>query len=234
VTTGNSLRIKHLTEAATGTAYPRLIEALGRCSPEDVGDPWGWLEFPLTMMRAPAARGIGPSNLRSHRCSRSSSRLRLAEIDRTHRRQHVGARPHIDHIEARRPGPHVAATGIRARGNKHQAIGGPRILLSLPTNSVAVRSSRGRFMSNTTAGRSPRLRTAQHVQCPESSRAVRGRSAVPNNRSKKNDRQSSLNTTGNYRPTTNSYLQNKPEKPLAFVDAGQYLFGVNQRQYAAL
>jgi hypothetical protein len=25
--------------------YPRLIEAVGRCPPEDVGEPWGYREF---------------------------------------------------------------------------------------------------------------------------------------------------------------------------------------------
>jgi hypothetical protein len=28
-----------------GIAYPRLIEASGRCPPEDVGGPWGYREF---------------------------------------------------------------------------------------------------------------------------------------------------------------------------------------------
>ncbi|MBS0641258.1 MAG: plasmid pRiA4b ORF-3 family protein, partial [Proteobacteria bacterium] len=28
-----------------GIVYPRLIEAVGRCPPEDVGGPWGYSEF---------------------------------------------------------------------------------------------------------------------------------------------------------------------------------------------
>jgi hypothetical protein len=40
-----SLRIERLTEAMPGIAYPRLIEATGRCPPEDVGGPCGYREF---------------------------------------------------------------------------------------------------------------------------------------------------------------------------------------------
>ncbi len=28
-----------------GVAYPRLVEAAGRCPPEDVGGPWGYAEL---------------------------------------------------------------------------------------------------------------------------------------------------------------------------------------------
>jgi hypothetical protein len=28
-----------------GVTYPRLIEAVGRCPPEDVGAPWGYAQF---------------------------------------------------------------------------------------------------------------------------------------------------------------------------------------------
>jgi hypothetical protein len=31
--------------ADTNIAYPRLIEASGRCPPEDVGGPWGYAEI---------------------------------------------------------------------------------------------------------------------------------------------------------------------------------------------
>ena len=40
-----SVRIERITEAMPGIAYPRLIEATGRCPPEDVGGPWGYREF---------------------------------------------------------------------------------------------------------------------------------------------------------------------------------------------
>lgn len=33
------------TDPLHGIVYPRLIEASGRCPPEDVGGPWGYDEF---------------------------------------------------------------------------------------------------------------------------------------------------------------------------------------------
>lgn len=41
----HSVRIERITDAMPGIAYPRLIEAAGRCPPEDVGGPWGYREF---------------------------------------------------------------------------------------------------------------------------------------------------------------------------------------------
>jgi Plasmid pRiA4b ORF-3-like protein len=35
-----------------GVVYPRLIEATGRCPPEDIGGPWGYAEF-LNAIRDP-------------------------------------------------------------------------------------------------------------------------------------------------------------------------------------
>lgn len=35
-----------------GIIYPRLLEAAGRCPPEDVGGPWGYAEF-LEAIRDP-------------------------------------------------------------------------------------------------------------------------------------------------------------------------------------
>jgi hypothetical protein len=34
-----------LIDVEPGILYPRLIEAKGRCPPEDVGGPWGYAEF---------------------------------------------------------------------------------------------------------------------------------------------------------------------------------------------
>jgi hypothetical protein len=39
------VRIERVTEGEPGTIYPRLIEAVGRCPPEDIGGPWGYSEF---------------------------------------------------------------------------------------------------------------------------------------------------------------------------------------------
>lgn len=41
----HSVRIERIADAVPGQAYPRLIEATGRCPPEDVGGPWGYREF---------------------------------------------------------------------------------------------------------------------------------------------------------------------------------------------
>ena len=41
----HSIRIERIADAVPGIAYPRLIEATGRCPPEDVGGPWGYREF---------------------------------------------------------------------------------------------------------------------------------------------------------------------------------------------
>jgi hypothetical protein len=41
----HTIKIERLTEPEPGVAYPRLIEASGRCPPEDSGGPWGYAEF---------------------------------------------------------------------------------------------------------------------------------------------------------------------------------------------
>ena len=41
----HSVRIERITDAMPGIVYPRLLEAAGRCPPEDVGGPWGYREF---------------------------------------------------------------------------------------------------------------------------------------------------------------------------------------------
>ncbi|MGC8477302.1 MAG: plasmid pRiA4b ORF-3 family protein [Acetobacteraceae bacterium] len=41
----HTVRIERITDAVAGVAYPRLIDAAGRCPPEDVGGPWGYSAF---------------------------------------------------------------------------------------------------------------------------------------------------------------------------------------------
>ena len=41
----HTIKIERLIDSEPGTLYPRLIEAKGRCPPEDVGGPWGYGEF---------------------------------------------------------------------------------------------------------------------------------------------------------------------------------------------
>ena len=41
----HTIKVERVTEAVPGVAYPVLIDARGRCPPEDVGGPWGYDEF---------------------------------------------------------------------------------------------------------------------------------------------------------------------------------------------
>src|SRR5712691_8489549 len=41
----HTIKIERLLDPEPGVSYPRLIEATGRCPPEDVGGPWGYAEF---------------------------------------------------------------------------------------------------------------------------------------------------------------------------------------------
>jgi hypothetical protein len=41
----HTIKIERLADPEPGVRYPRLIEANGRCPPEDVGGPWGYAEF---------------------------------------------------------------------------------------------------------------------------------------------------------------------------------------------
>jgi len=41
----HTIKIERLVDAEPGALYPRLIEASGRCPPEDVGGPWGYAEI---------------------------------------------------------------------------------------------------------------------------------------------------------------------------------------------
>jgi Plasmid pRiA4b ORF-3-like protein len=41
----HTIKLESLTDAEPGVLYPRLIEASGRCPPEDCGGPWGYAEL---------------------------------------------------------------------------------------------------------------------------------------------------------------------------------------------
>jgi Plasmid pRiA4b ORF-3-like protein len=41
----HTITIERLIDPELGQLYPRLIEASGRCPPEDVGGPWGYAEL---------------------------------------------------------------------------------------------------------------------------------------------------------------------------------------------
>lgn len=41
----HTVRVLRFDDAEPGTKYPVLVEATGRCPPEDVGGPWGYADF---------------------------------------------------------------------------------------------------------------------------------------------------------------------------------------------
>lgn len=41
----HTIKVERVIEAVPGVAYPVLLDARGRCPPEDVGGPWGYDEF---------------------------------------------------------------------------------------------------------------------------------------------------------------------------------------------
>jgi hypothetical protein len=41
----HTIKVERVVDPERGVLYPRLIEATGRCPPEDVGGPWGYAEF---------------------------------------------------------------------------------------------------------------------------------------------------------------------------------------------
>ncbi len=41
----HTIKLERLVDPEPGAHYPRLIEASGRCPPEDVGGPWGYAEM---------------------------------------------------------------------------------------------------------------------------------------------------------------------------------------------
>jgi hypothetical protein len=41
----HAIKIERIAPAAADLIYPRLIDATGRCPPEDIGGPWGYQEF---------------------------------------------------------------------------------------------------------------------------------------------------------------------------------------------
>jgi hypothetical protein len=48
----HTIKVERIEAAVPGVAYPRLIEAVGRCPPEDIGGPWGYEVF-LAVMADP-------------------------------------------------------------------------------------------------------------------------------------------------------------------------------------
>ncbi|GLS22446.1 hypothetical protein GCM10007874_54640 [Labrys miyagiensis] len=41
----HTVKIERIVDPQPNILYPRLVKAIGRCPPEDVGGPWGYAEF---------------------------------------------------------------------------------------------------------------------------------------------------------------------------------------------
>jgi len=41
----HTIKVERIKDPMRGLTYPLLIDAVGRCPPEDVGGPWGYTEF---------------------------------------------------------------------------------------------------------------------------------------------------------------------------------------------
>ena len=48
----HTIKIERLIDPEPGILYPRLIEAKGRCPPEDIGGPWGYARVPRSPRRS--------------------------------------------------------------------------------------------------------------------------------------------------------------------------------------
>jgi len=48
----HTIKVERLADPEPGVLYPRLIEVIGRCPPEDCGGPWGYAEL-LEAIRDP-------------------------------------------------------------------------------------------------------------------------------------------------------------------------------------
>ena len=59
---GHTIKIERLIDPVPGIVYPRLIEASGRCPPEDVGGPPGYEEFLAAIMDADHERHAESEN----------------------------------------------------------------------------------------------------------------------------------------------------------------------------
>ena len=53
----HTIKVERMAPAEPDAVYPRLIEASGRCPPEDVGGPWGYGEM-LEALKIPATSAM--------------------------------------------------------------------------------------------------------------------------------------------------------------------------------
>ena len=139
----HTIKIERLADPEPGVLYPRLIEANGRCPPEDIGGPWGYAEFleaigdPKHERHAEFTEWIG-RRLRSQRRSRMAHRrsrrarktlvakaCRQAAAPRLNRGPHRLSITHnsgpddgtqLDVSEARHAAPHDRIAGRRIVG----------------------------------------------------------------------------------------------------------------------
>ena len=97
----HTIKIERMAAPEPDVAYPRLIEASGRCPPEDVGGPWGYAEM-LEALADPAherhaeIRELGRRRLRPARLRR-----RTAESQRRRPRQTLVAKARCEEAATR-------------------------------------------------------------------------------------------------------------------------------------
>jgi hypothetical protein len=81
----HTIKVERLIDPEPGVLYPRLIEATGRCPPEDVGGPWGYAEL-LDADPRPQARTSWRAQRMDRRRRLRSKRSRCPVAQRRGRR----------------------------------------------------------------------------------------------------------------------------------------------------
>ena len=88
----HTIKIERLADPEPNVAYPRLIEAAGRCPPEDVGGPWGYADLIEALedpdherhaeMREWVGEGFDPRKLRRRTPESRSRSARKALVEK--------------------------------------------------------------------------------------------------------------------------------------------------------
>ena len=111
----HTVKVERITDAIPGLLYPFLIDATGRCPPEDVGGPWGYAEFleaigdPKHESHAEMVRWVGSLSIPPSSTSMSMQRPSKPSPRRGHASQPSSAR--------QQPDPRPSPNGY---GCKHQ------------------------------------------------------------------------------------------------------------------
>ena len=116
----HTINIERMTPPEDDVPYPRLIEASGRCPPDDVGGPRGYGEM-LEALEDPGHErhdlGVAGARLRSARLRRRPPQSR-----RRYPRHALGRENHRQEAETRLTrGPHGSVTSKAAHDPAHSA-----------------------------------------------------------------------------------------------------------------